>query len=225
MCGRYTLTTTIAQLAAAFDLANLPNLPARANIAPTQEVAAVRLEEGVRRLALLRWGLIPSFAKDTRLAASMINARAETVAEKPSFRTAFRRRRCLILADGFYEWRVEGKNKQPYRITLASGAPLAFAGLWEMWTPSNGETVVSCTIVTCAANEVLVSLHDRMPVILPPEAVGAWLDPKSQPEDLQGLLRPYPAKEMTYYPVSTRVNSVRNDDAGCIAPLASTRLL
>lgn len=225
MCGRYTLTTTIARLVGLFDLSNLPNLPARYNIAPTQEVAAVRLEDGKRRLVFLRLGLIPSWAKDARIAATMINARAETIAEKPAFRGAFRRRRCLVLADGFYEWRAEGKSKQAYRITLADGDAFAFAGLWEMWRKPDGEDVASCTIVTCAANELISALHDRMPVILPPEAIEAWLDPKSEPAGLQALLRPYAAKAMTYYPVSTRVNNVRNDDADCIAPLASARLL
>ena len=226
MCGRYTLTTSVARLGGLFELANRPNLPARYNIAPTQAVAVVRLEEGLRVLASLRWGLIPSWAKDASLGAKMINARAETVAEKPAFRGAFRRRRCLVLADGFYEWRAEGKGaKQPYRMTLKDGEPFAFAGLWETWTPADGEAVASCTIVTCAANDLLQPPHERMPVILPPGALRDWLDPVAEAAALQALLRPYPSAAMTFSAVSTRVNSVRNDDPDCIAPLAATRLL
>ncbi len=226
MCGRYTLTTSVARLVDLFALANRPNLPPRYNIAPTQDVAAVRVEDGKRTLGLLRWGLVPPWAKDAKIGAPLINARAETLAEKPAFRAAFKRRRCLIVADGFYEWTAsEGGGRQPYRITMKDEAPFAFAGLWEAWQPKGAEKVLSCAIVTCEANELLRPLHDRMPAILPHSAIASWLDEETEAEKLAAMLRPYPSEAMAFRAVSTRVNSVRNDDADCIAPLESTRLL
>ena len=220
MCGRYSITTPVEGLRQIFLFEELPNLAPRYNVAPSQEVPAVRLEEdGKRHLRLLRWGLIPSWAKDRKIGYKTINARAETVAEKPAFRSAFRRRRCLLLADGFYEWRSEENGKQPYRIVMADGAPFAFAGLWETWRdPEGGEAVESCSIVVTDANERLREIHHRMPVILPTEAQASWLDPESGREDLEALLRPYPGEAMEAFPVSTLVNKPANDDPRCLEP-------
>jgi putative SOS response-associated peptidase YedK len=222
MCGRYSLTTPVEALRRVFGFLEQPNLAPGYNIAPTQEVAALRLgADGERHFARLRWGLVPAWAKDLGVGARMINARAESVAEKPAFRQAFRQRRCLVLADGFYEWQKRGKApKQPYRIALADGGPFGFAGLWESWTDKgSGETVETCTIVTTGANELLAPIHHRMPVILAPEEVAAWLDAAAPPEAAQALLRPCPAGGLVAYPISTRVNKVANDDAGVIQPL------
>jgi len=228
MCGRYSLTTAPEAMRALFDYENLPNLEPRYNIAPTQTVPVVRLaDSGRREIALLRWGLIPRWARDASMAARMINARAETVTEKPAFRDAFAHRRCLMPADGFYEWRTEDGRKQPFRIGLKGGGAFAFAGLWESWTApqdadgavSPGETVETVTIITTDANEKLRPIHDRMPVILPPEAYATWLDAHTPANDAKALLRPFPADPMAFYRVSTHVNAVRNDDPDCIAPL------
>src|SRR3954447_18100484 len=206
MCGRFTLRTPLTVLAEQF-LFELGELPAetqvspRYNVAPTQTVAAVRADSsGKRQLALLRWGLIPSWAKDAKIASSLINARSETLAEKPAFRTALARRRCLILADGFYEWKKEGKQKLPYYFQLAGGQPLAFAGLWDRWRgpeASGEEAVESCTIVTTTANELCGEFHDRMPVILRPTDYEVWLDPAvRESERVLPLLSALPACEM-----------------------------
>ena len=223
------MTTPVEGVRQVFGFLERPNLAARYNIAPTQEVPAVRLEPAApggaagRHLVLLRWGLIPAWAKDKAIGARMINARAETVAEKPSFRAAFAKRRCLIVADGFYEWRKEAGAKQPYRAAMADGRPFAFAGLWEQWTDkSDGARVESCTIVTTEANELLKPIHPRMPVIVDPGDFDAWLDVTVALDAVQALLRPYPAELMTVYPVSPRVNSVANDDAALIEPLTVT---
>ena len=221
MCGRYSLTTPVEGLRRVFGFLEQPNLAPRYNIAPSQEIAAVRLgEDGARHFVWLRWGLIPSWAKEARIGYRMINARAETVAEKPAFRAAFGRRRCLVLADGFYEWQKREKGaKQPYRITLADGGPFGFAGLWESWRdPESGERVESATIVVTEANELLRPIHDRMPVILAPADIDAWLDAERPREAAQALLRPCPAAALAAYPVSTRVNKVANDDPAVIAP-------
>jgi putative SOS response-associated peptidase YedK len=228
MCGRYSLTSPVEGVRQVFGFLERPNLQARYNIAPTQEVAAVRLEPDSggaagRHLVMLRWGLIPAWAKDKAIGSRMINARAETLAEKPSFRAAFAKRRCLIVADGFYEWRKEAGAKQPYRAAMADGRPFAFAGLWEHWTDrADGSRVESCTIVTTQANELLQPIHPRMPVIVDPTDFDAWLDVTVEPVAAQSLLRPYPAGSMTVYPVSPRVNSVANDDAALIEPLTET---
>jgi len=235
MCGRYSLTTPVEGLRLLFDFPEQPNLKPRYNIAPTQEVAAVRAappagpdkrgEAGrsgsQRHLVLLRWGLIPSWAKDPAIGARMINARAETLAEKPAFRSAFRRRRCLVPADGFYEWQKrETGPKQPYRIARPDGGPFAFAGLWESWRdPAEDRAVESCTIVTTAANAVLSPIHHRMPVILAPESYDLWLDPEAEPGRLQGLLADDPGMDLVAIAISTRVNKVVNDDPEVIAPL------
>jgi putative SOS response-associated peptidase YedK len=225
MCGRYTLSTNAQVLADLFRLEEAPALPPRYNIAPTQEVAIVRSEgePGLRRMALARWGLIPSWAKDREIGARMINARADTAAEKPAFRSAFKSRRCLIPADGFFEWQAREGRKQPHLIRRRDGGVLAFAGLWERWAPAGEEAIESCVILTTAANEVLRPIHDRMPVILPPEAWPLWLDPaERERERLQPLLVPYPAAAMMAYPVGLAVNSPRRDDPSCIEPLAGS---
>ncbi len=223
MCGRYSLTTPVDALRALFGFAGPPpNLPARYNIAPTQEAPVVRRRGpgAARELALLRWGLVPSWADGPRTGYRMINARAETVARKPAFRAAFRRRRCLVPADGFYEWRAEGKRKQPYRVAFEDGAPFAFAGLWERWRGADGGEIESFAIVVTDANALLRPIHDRMPVILAPDDHEAWLTGEDG-DALSGLLRPHPGTGMIVYPVSPRVNDPRNDDRVCVEPLAA----
>jgi putative SOS response-associated peptidase YedK len=222
MCGRFTLTVKKAELESAFPGVTIPQgMAPRYNIAPTQPVAVIP-NNGLNRLDFFVWGLIPSWAKDPEIGNRLINARAETLAEKPSFRTAFRRRRCLIPADGFYEWRQEPgqKAKTPMYIRLASGKPFAFAGLWDLWNSPDGSEIYSCTIITTTPNSFMESIHNRMPVILPEEAYSQWLETgEVAPERLQGLLRPYPAEEMTAYPVSRSVNSPANESAECIVPV------
>ncbi len=235
MCGRYSITTAPEALRALFAFEGQPNLAPRFNVAPTQSVPVVRRQDdGSRQLSQLRWGLVPFWAKDLSIGAKMINARAETVAEKPSFRQAFAKRRCLIPADGFYEWRP-GKAakgpKQPFRIEFEGRQPFAFAGLWESWgSRSEGTRIESVTIVTTDANETLRSLHHRMPVILGPDVFESWLAPETQSEELLALLRPYPDHDgsygdLSFYAVSTRLNKATNDDASLLEPLEATRLL
>jgi putative SOS response-associated peptidase YedK len=221
MCGRFTLTADINALQTSFPWLNIPpEITPRFNIAPTQPVAVVP-NDGKNKLDFFNWGLIPSWAKDPQIGNRMINARAETLAEKPSYRTAFRRRRCLVLADGFYEWQqTGGKSKIPMYIRLASGSPFAFAGLWEIWNSTDGSNILSCTIITTQPNELMQKIHNRMPVILPSDAYSLWLDPGEQdPTRLSNLLQPYPASEMNAYPVSTLVNSPSNDNPQCIVPV------
>ena len=220
MCARYTLTVDLTQLQRRFSFVaeELPYAP-RYNVAPTQQVLALVNEEEVQP-AFLRWGLIPPWAKDHKIGNRMINARAETVAEKPSFRRALARRRCLVLSDGFYEWRAQGGKKTPVRVVMKSGEPFAFAGLWESWRPRGGEAIRSCTIITTEPNSFMEPIHNRMPVILSRDAESAWLDRGIEDADLlAGLLAPYPSEEMAAYQVSTLVNSPRNDLPACIAPL------
>jgi putative SOS response-associated peptidase YedK len=220
MCGRYTLSTPVGKLAEEFDLSgSLPDLQSSYNVAPTQEVPAVVAGNGGRRLEMLRWGLIPSWADDPGIGSRMINARSETVAEKPSFRRAFKERRCLIPADGFYEWQKTNGSKQPYYFRMKDGRPFAFAGLWESWA-GDGE-IRSCTILTTDANHLVGEIHQRMPVILPSEYYELWLEPAvREPDQLLPLLNPYPTDEMEAYPVSRRVNSPSNDDPGCVERVA-----
>jgi putative SOS response-associated peptidase YedK len=222
MCGRFTQASPGEAVAALFDLDGTPNLAPRYNIAPSQHVAAVRGDAGGKRqLAPLRWGLIPSWAKDRAIGDRLINARAETLAEKPAFRGAFRSRRCLIAADGFYEWQKVGPRKQPWFIAFRDRRLFAFAGLWERWSGGGEEPVESCTIVTTTPNELLAPLHDRMPVILDLADFAAWLDPSNRdPERLAGLLRPYRAEAMEAYSVGLFVNNPANDDPRCILPAA-----
>ncbi len=220
MCGRFTLIADGAALAQQFALPAPLAVAPRYNIAPTQPVAAVRVQDGQRELTMLRWGLVPHWAHDTRSAARMINARAETVTEKPAFRTAFKYRRCLIPASGFYEWQVTASGKQPHYFQLADGALFAFAGLWEQWAAADGSTLESCTVITTAANATVQPIHERMPVILPPAAYATWLAPDAPPDTLAALLQPLPANTMQVHRVSAYVNSPRNDDATCTAPVA-----
>lgn len=225
MCGRFTLTTSPSLLAELFDLPEEPYLAPRYNIAPTQPVGIVRTRgrDAVREWALVHWGLIPSWSKDPAIGARMINARAETAQEKPAFRAAFRRRRCLVPADGFYEWSAIGKSKQPYYITMANGAPFAFAGLWETWVGPDGSALDSCTILTTEPNELMAALHNRMPVILAPEDYAFWLGDgsdaaKDQLIGLLDLMHPYPAELMAARQVSKVVNNPMHEGVECIAP-------
>jgi putative SOS response-associated peptidase YedK len=221
MCGRYTLRTPVGRLAEEFGFeASSVELPPNYNVAPTQEVAAVLSEGGERRLELLRWGLIPPWADDPQIGSRMINARSETAPEKPSFRRAFRERRCLIPADGFYEWKRMNGSKQPYYIHMKEGRPFAFAGLWESWKDNGGPEIRSCAILTTKPNALAGEIHDRMPVILPAGSYDAWLDPDAERDELYGLLAPYPEDEMEAYPVSRFVNSPSNNDPRCIEPAA-----
>jgi putative SOS response-associated peptidase YedK len=222
MCGRFTLTVDPADLQDAFPEFTFPAQSApRYNIAPSQPILALP-NNGTNKADFFIWGLIPSWAKDPSIGNRMINARAETLAEKPSFRGALKYHRCLIFADGFYEWQAQpgSKSKIPHFIRLRSTAPFAFAGLWEQWHSPDGSEVNSATIITTEPNELMASLHNRMPVILKSEAYAQWLDPSPQaPAHFQDLLAPYPTAEMEAYPVSTLVNSPSNDQAECILPV------
>lgn len=227
MCGRFTLTATPDQIQKSFPgIAVPPQLTPRYNIAPTQPIAVIP-NDGRNTVDFFVWGLIPSWAKDPAIGNQMINARAETLAEKPSFRNAYKRRRCLILADGFFEWKrvvsddkPKGTGKIPHYITLSNHQPFAFAGLWEQWFSPDGSEVKSATIITTEPNEWMAQLHNRMPAILRPQDYARWLEPGERtPADLQPLLAPYPAGEMTCYPVSTLVNSPANDVPAVVSPL------
>ena len=227
MCGRFTLTIDTAGLQAVFPglllTEDVPPLAPRYNIAPTQPVTTI-LNSDTTCLQQLRWGLIPFWAQNAETEARLINARAETLAEKPSFRAAFRGRRCLIPADGFYEWQhLSDGHKQPTYVRLQSGGVFAFAGLWERWSPPGGgetDVLYSCAIITTAPNELLEPIHNRMPVILPPSAYEVWLSPGDiAPTVLQPLLQPYPAAEMRAYAVASTVNNPRNDSLDCVRPV------
>ena len=224
MCGRFTLKTdpeTLTETFPGFTTPAADELVPRYNIAPSQGVAVVP-NNGENSVEFFRWGLIPSWAKDPKIGNRMINARAETLAEKPSFRTPYKRRRCLILTDGFYEWKAEqgSKTKTPFYIRLKSEKPFAFAGLWERWSPNiDDDPLLSCTIITTSPNSLMETIHRRMPVILEPDAYDQWLDPSEQPPtQLDGLLKSYPSEEMEAYPVSRLVNRPINDSPDCIAP-------
>lgn len=224
MCGRFALIVSGEAIAEQFMLAETPFLAPRFNIAPTQPVAAVRLapHSTQREMTHFHWGLIPSWAKDTKMSARLINARAETITDKPSFRSAFKRRRCLIPASGFYEWQSQGSGKkQPVFIQAQDGGLLGLAGLWETWHAADGSELDSCTILTTTPNELMAPIHNRMPVIIEPADYDLWLNPGDRPEDALHLLRPYPAHKMSFYPVSSHVNSPRNDDPHCIDPLTA----
>ena len=224
MCGRYTRKEQIEALVEVLKAVIQCDLKPRYNIAPSQMVACVRHapENEHRECVLLKWGLIPSWAKDPSIGYKMINARAETVADKPSFRKAFKHQRCLVIADGFYEWKREGKAKQPYYIRFKDSRPFAFAGLWESWKDKSKEDspkIDSCTIITTEANEFMESIHHRMPVILDPQNYDAWLDPALQdPALLTTLLITNQSDEMEAFPISTRVNNPRFDGPECIEP-------
>lgn len=220
MCARYTLTARPELIADLFDLDLLVDIVPRFNVAPTQQVLAVRAPDGQREFARLRWGLVPSWADDIKIGNKLLNARGETIFEKPSFRSAAKKRRCLIAADGFYEWREEHGKKQPYCIHMPGRAPFAFAGLWERWHAEEDEPVETCTIVTTEANALLKPLHDRMPVILNRGDFARWLDPAvTDAKLLEPLLRPLPEEALRLYRVAPKVNSPRFDDPSCVEPI------
>ncbi|GAB4508638.1 MAG: SOS response-associated peptidase [Anaerolineae bacterium] len=221
MCGRFTLTADLRAIQQHFHLQSLPeDIPPRYNIAPSQPIAVIANDDPTR-LTFFRWGLVPSWSKDLAIGNKMINARAETLAEKPSFRSAFKRRRCLIPADGFYEWTGDGKNRKPMFLHLADRSVFAFAGLWEVWHGPDGEEVRSCTIITGEPNELVQPLHHRMAVILHEEDYDTWLQPGDMDaKELMPLLRPYESERMAVYEVSKAVNSPSNDTPECIAPIA-----
>jgi putative SOS response-associated peptidase YedK len=220
MCGRFTLSIDPASLQDAFPAFLFPSqIPPRYNIAPTQPILVLP-NDGTNRADYFVWGLIPSWSKDPAIGSRLINARAESLAEKPSFRSAYKYHRCLIFADGFFEWQVrpEGLPKLPQLIRLKSGQPFAFAGLWEHWQSPDGSEIKSATIITTTPNKMMAPIHDRMPVILPSPTYARWLDPKAHaPVDLQSLLIPYPAEEMQTWPISTLVNSPANDRVEVLA--------
>jgi putative SOS response-associated peptidase YedK len=220
MCGRFTRTAEIDRIAEEFGIESIEApLGPSYNIAPTQPVAAI-VEDGSKRLVSMRWGLIPSWAKDESIGHKLINARAETIAEKPSFKTPFKRSRCLIVADGFYEWQKSGKEKVPFYIHLKSGKPFAFAGLFDVWD-SPDQSITSCTIITTAANQLMEPLHQRMPVILSDKAADVWLAGDSKPAALLELLQPYDSGLMELYEVSKSVNSPRHNAPDCLQPVSA----
>ncbi|MHC1699319.1 MAG: SOS response-associated peptidase [Geobacteraceae bacterium] len=220
MCGRFTFAISPELLTEIFGITILADLPRRYNIAPTQQVLAVRTTDQGRQASFMRWGLIPSWAKDPAIGRRMINARCESVHEKPAFRHAIRYRRCIIPAGGFYEWQEEGGKKHPLYVRLKDDALMAFAGIWEHWKDPEGQIIETCAILTTTSNELIQPLHDRMPVILRPEAYDLWLDPATtNPEKLQPLYQPFPTDLMEMYPVSTLVNSPRNDFLDCVKPI------
>ena len=223
MCGRFSQTASPEVITQQFEITDPPLFTPRYNIVPSQPIAAIRIDPDTttRKLVMLRWGLIPSWAKDPKIGNQCINAKAETVAEKPSFRSAFKKRRCLVIADGFYEWQRLGALKQPMWIGLRSKRPFAFAGLWEHWKPAEREPVETCTIITTEPNELMAPIHNRMPVILAPASYDQWLDQTfQQAEPLKALLCPYPSEELTAFPVSTLVNNPRHDAPQCLEPVS-----
>ncbi len=220
MCGRYSLIADLGDLARRFEFdGDLLRFESAYNIAPTQDVLTVVGGEA-RRGGFMRWGLVPWWAKDLSIGSRMINARAETVAERPAFRDALRQRRCLVLADGFYEWQRTGARKRPMRAVLRTGEPFAFAGLWSVWKDPDGNRIPSCTIITTATNDLLKPVHDRMPVVLPRQMEPLWLDPAIEdPDMLASVLVPYPDEAMEIYEVSDLVNSAANDGPEVIEPV------
>jgi putative SOS response-associated peptidase YedK len=232
MCGRFTLRTPAPRLIEIFQVDAIPQLSPRFNIAPTQLILCIRakveVEVSEREALMMRWGLIPFWAKDASIGNRLINARSETVAEKPSFRNAYRKRRCLIMADGFYEWqKLSDRTKRPHLIHLPEHQPFAIAGLWESWTDKSSDTdpgiesndITTCTLLTTTANSEMRELHDRMPVILRPEDWAAWLSETSGSQQRDGLLQPLPDGSLQHFPVSTTVNRPANDSPDCVKPL------
>jgi putative SOS response-associated peptidase YedK len=222
MCGRYAITSAPEAIRRLFGYEGNPNFPPRYNVAPTQPVPIVRLAEGKRQFALVRWGLIPSWVKDPRAFSLLINARGESLNDKPAFRNAMRYRRCLFPADGFYEWRREGERRTPYYVHLKAGGPMAFAGLWESWMGPNGEEMETAAIVTTRANRALAAIHDRMPVIVPPDAFDFWLDSKKVDAATAAALI-VPAREgvLAVHEVSAAVNRTANDTPDLIEPVTA----
>jgi putative SOS response-associated peptidase YedK len=222
MCGRYTISSSPAAIRALFRYAEQPNFPPRYNVAPTQPVPIVRLWEGQRQFALVRWGLIPPWVKDPRAFSVLFNARADSILEKPSFQNAMRRRRCLFPADGFFEWKANGAVRQPFAVLPRAGGPIAFAGVWETWTGPNGEELESAAIVTAPANATLRPLHNRMPVVIPTDAFEAWLDcARVDAKIAAGLLVPAPDDFFVAHEVSTAVNRAANDSADLLTPASA----
>ena len=220
MCGRFALLAPGPTIAEQFGVEVTHEIVPRYNIAPTQPVAAVRLNQrGARELTYFRWGLIPSWAKDPAIGSRMINARAETAADKPSFRAAFKRRRCLLPASGFYEWQKLNGGKQPTYVRPADDSLFGLAGLWETWHDADGGLIETCTILTTMPNELMKPIHNRMPVIIDPADYSMWLDPGDNPQDALHLLRSYPSDEMDAYAVSTTVNNPRNESPINIEPI------
>ncbi|MCM2605433.1 SOS response-associated peptidase [Rossellomorea marisflavi] len=221
MCGRFSLIESVHELQQQFEFDLSADLQPRFNIAPSQEVFSIISDGKKRRGGMLRWGLVPHWAKEAKIGYKMINARAEGIDEKPSFREPFRKKRCLIIADGFYEWKKVDDRKQPYRFVMKDGKPFAFAGLWETWKKGDAP-LHTCTIITTTPNALTEDVHDRMPVILKRTDYARWLDPSNQAVDeLKSLLVPYPAEEMELYAVSELVNSPKNDVADVLSPLNS----
>jgi putative SOS response-associated peptidase YedK len=223
MCGRYVLKTALEELARLFGFIERPNLAPRYNIAPTQEVPVIRQRRapaGERSLAALRWGFVPPWADDPKSGPPLINARAETLMEKPAFRGAFQRRRCLVPADGYFQWREGDASKQPYLVTRCDGAPFAFAGLWERWGPRHDPATArdSFTIITTETNDFLRGFHHRMPAVLPPESYAAWLDPDATAESVRGLLAPAPDDWLQVAPIDRAANSARADEPELLTP-------
>lgn len=219
MCGRFTLILDPGDLQEELDLGGIPEeYKPRYNIAPTQDVAVVR-DNKAKQVELFKWGLIPSWAKDTTIGTRLINARSETIQEKPSFKSPFARRRNLILTSGFYEWRMQGGTKMPVFIYLNAQKVFAFAALWEEWLSPDGNRILSTTIITCPANDLIGEFHDRMPVILDKKSMWKWIDPNRSLHEAQQLLAPYPADRMSLYTVSAEVNSPKSDHPGLIKPI------
>lgn len=218
MCGRYTLALSFEEALAQLNL-ELPDFDfePRYNIAPSQRLPII-LNEAPQEVQLLRWGLIPSWAKDPKIGYKMINARAETLGQKPAFRQAFQQRRCLVPADGFYEWQKNYSGKHPHHIHLKDRSVMTFAGLWEIWKDAEGRPIRSFTVITTTPNTLMEPIHDRMPAIIPPEERPHWLAPDQDPELLQNMLRPYPTEQMAATPVSSKVGNVRNDNPSLIEP-------
>ncbi len=224
MCGRFSLAIPAETIAEFFKTSGIEAVEPRYNISPTQPVLGItaRSQSGSRLGSLFHWGLIPFWAKDKKIAAKLTNARSETLSEKPSFRAAYKYRRCLVPTDGFYEWKKEGGAKQPYRIQMEGGKPFAFAGLWEHWSGPDGEELQSCTIVTTDANRLMEPVHHRMPVILKPADYDLWLDPDTrEPKRLAPLLAPYRGGDLELFPVSAYVNKSGNEGPRCREPLPS----
>jgi putative SOS response-associated peptidase YedK len=222
MCGRYMVISSPEAFRRLFGYVEQPNFPPRYNVAPTQPIPVVRIVEGRRQFALVRWGLIPPWVKDPRKFTLLVNARAESVNDKPAFRNPMRRRRCLVPADGFYDWKVEGGHKRPYCVRPKNGEPIAFAGLWETWTGPNGEELETATIITTNASRDLAALHERMPVIVPPDAFDFWLDCRNvDAPTATGLLAPAREGLLDAYEVSPAVNRAANDEPALIEPVSS----
>jgi putative SOS response-associated peptidase YedK len=222
MCGRFVLMTPSKSLAEQFDVDEAFHEAPRYNVAPTQNVWIIRINQqsGQREMRAVKWGLIPSWAKDPSMGNRLINARCESVQTKPAFKSCFRFRRCLVPADGFYEWENTGKVRQPHLFRMADGSPFAFAGLWDRWKAPDGRITESCTIITTPANEKIISIHDRMPAILKPGDYGIWLDPKARPDMLLKLLVPFSSELMTGTPVSAKVNKATYEGPDCIEPIS-----